>query len=117
MTYEDMYKDMLEETSAKKDMSPTDYRCGFNDWLNGIEESVQDCGCGNCFVPNVTNIVMSDEVKCGVCLGTHFKCEDCADLLLIKARATDPQLPQLRYDICPDCMEYHIDEEDGCYVQ
>ena len=98
MTYKDMYNDMLDEIyqelvdnapswmtkygSASRTMEENDpimYRCGFCDWLDGLDDARCD-ECGDGFKPEKDYVDMDDDVICTVCKGEQFKCEGCDEL-------------------------------------
>ena len=114
MTYEDMYRDMLNEcyndqisgldswitngmdaAELMENNDPIMYRCGFNDWIDSLE----DVWCPDChetFTPCKDIITYDDDVQCPICSGEQFKCEGCDELFDMD---DDDQT------LCPACQQ------------
>lgn len=125
-TYGDIYDEYLDElyqhaldnipslahlsvSKLIKEHAPVDYRCGFNDWIDGYEyePTCAECGENEVSLDIVRDSAYDSEIRCGVCLNLEFKCGHCEEIFNIKE--------QSEYDtyLCRSCGESeYADNED-----
>lgn len=100
MTYADLYDEFLEELyrdqldkihflcgaragRLMREIDPTMYNCGFNDWVNSLENiKCDECG-EDIADERAYDACQDDEVRCGVCAGEEFICEYCGETLAV----------------------------------